>query len=291
MQTTLPNFDYFRAFDRNSGWITRQEQEKLRASCVAIIGVGGAGGYAAQSLARLGVGHFKITDPDVYEFTNFNRQVGASMNTLGRSKSEVMKEMLLSINPEIKVDAFNERFTQNNIGQFLDGVDLVIDGIDYFEIDAKALLFQKSRERGLTIITSCPLGFGATLLTFTPQGMSFDKYFDLKPEMSLKEKILSLTLGLSPYFFCLEYMERSRGVSLKDRRGASVCSGLMLVGALASTESVKVLTGKGRVFAVPHVFQIDMLLQKVSRSYYPWGMGGPLGRIKRSILGKFMKID
>ena len=287
MGQSAPHFDYAQAFERNLGWLTSNEQETLRRSCVAIAGLGGAGGFQAQALARLGVGAFKLADPDTFELTNFNRQIGASVETLGHSKVEVVRDMILAVNPEAKVELFSEGLKVDNTARFLEGASLVIDGIDFFALPAKLLLFEKARAQKLITITSCPLGFGASLLTFTPGGMTFEEYFDLKPGMSEDDKRFALAFGLSPAPLCLEYMSE-KASRLDTGRASSVCPGLMLVGALTAAEAVKALTGKGRLAAAPRVFQVDLLTQRSVRRYYAGGMKSPWMRLKKWIVVKFL---
>ena len=165
---SLDSFDYETAFDRNIGWLTRAEQEKLRNSCVAIAGLGGAGGVQAQALTRLGVQSFKIADPDTFELTNFNRQIGAGHKTLGKSKVEVVKDMILDINPNAQIEVYPAGIDEKNIKSFLEGCDLVLDGVDFYALEAKILLFETAQQMQLATLTSCPLGFGASLLFFTP---------------------------------------------------------------------------------------------------------------------------
>ena len=273
-------FDYLQAFERNRGWLKDEEQEKLRKACVAIAGIGGVGGYQAQALARLGVGKFKIVDPDVFEITNINRQIGAAMHTLGQPKVQVIRDMILSINPEVEVQALNQPLTSSNADSFLEDCDLVIDGIDFFEQDAKFLLFKKSYEKKIPALTSCPLGFGASLTVFSPVGMTYENYFDLKEGMSDQEKRMALLFGLSPDPLCLSYLDK-KSIDLENHRAASVVPGLMLVGALSAAEAVKVITGKANVTYCPNIFQIDLLTQRVSKKNYPWGMKSPWQRFKK----------
>ena len=86
-------FDYDQAFARNLGWVTREEQARLRGKRVAIAGMGGVGGVHLLTLARLGVGSFSIADFDRFDWANFNRQVGATVDTVGRPKVDVLAEM------------------------------------------------------------------------------------------------------------------------------------------------------------------------------------------------------
>lgn len=282
------SFDFNRAFDRNIGWLTPGEQSRLRKARIVIAGVGGAGGYAAQSLARLGISRFRLADPDIYELTNLNRQIGATVKTLGSLKTQVMKEMILSVNPEAEVETIDRAIDSENIEAFLNDADLVIDGIDFLAISGKILLFKIARQKGIPAVTSCPLGFGASLICFSPSGMSFEDYLALSPGMTETERRLALAFGLSPNPLCLRYMN-SKAFSFSSGRAASVAPGLMLVGALAATECVKLITGKGKTLFAPHLWQIDLLTWQVRKKYYPFGMKGPWMQAKRWLVYQILK--
>jgi tRNA A37 threonylcarbamoyladenosine dehydratase len=81
---TTENFNYDKAFSRNIGWFTEQEQTSLKTKKVAIAGCGGVGGIHSLTMARLGVGKFHVADFDEFGIENFSRQVGAMMSTVGR---------------------------------------------------------------------------------------------------------------------------------------------------------------------------------------------------------------
>src|SRR6185312_9358764 len=123
-------FSFSEAFDRNIGWLSEWEQLALKGKRVAIAGMGGVGGFHLLTLARLGVGAFSIADLDRFEVANFNRQVGASLATLGRAKVDVLAEMALAINPDLHIRRFPEGVQPGNIDDFLAGADLFIDGFD-----------------------------------------------------------------------------------------------------------------------------------------------------------------
>ena len=126
----MPDFSYDAAFDRNIGWVTEWEQQALRAKRVAIAGMGGVGGVHMLTLARFGVGAFSIADFDRFDIINFNRQIGANVNTIGRPKAEVLDEMAHAINPEIRVRRFDQGIDDSNIDAFLADADVFIDGLD-----------------------------------------------------------------------------------------------------------------------------------------------------------------
>src|SRR5262249_35202597 len=150
----------------------------LRGCRVAIAGMGGVGGIHLVTLARLGIGKFAIADPDCFETANFNRQYGANLRTLGKNKALTMKEGVLAINPDLDVRAFPEAIGADNVDAFLEDVDVLVDGIDFFALEARRLLFREARRRGIWAVTAGPIGLSTAWLTFAPDGMSFDDYFD-----------------------------------------------------------------------------------------------------------------
>jgi len=160
-------FSFLAAFDRNIGWLAEWEQQALRGKRVAIAGMGGVGGFHLLSLARFGVGAFSIADFDRFEIANFNRQVGASVPTLGKAKIEVLAEMALGINPELRLRKFPEGVRPEDVDSFLAGADLFIDGFDFFVMDVRRQVFHRCAELGIPAITAAPVGMGVGLIAFT----------------------------------------------------------------------------------------------------------------------------
>ena len=276
---------YGEAFRRNIGLLTEAEQERIRSSKVAIAGLGGVGGIHLATLARIGVGGFHIADNDVFETANLNRQYGATVASMNRKKTDVMAEVARAINPEARVTAFSEGVTEKNVDEFLSGVGLVVDGIDFFSIDIRRLLFNRARERGVYAVTSGPIGFGSTLQIFAPSGMSFDEYFGINDRMSEMEKIAAFAVGLAPRPFHLRYMDLSK-VDLAAGTAPSLASACALCAALVATEAVKILLQRGSVKAVPHYFQFDPYRRLCKKGYLFWGAKNPLQYIKRKVLLK-----
>jgi len=116
-------FDYQLAFDRNIGWVTEPEQQVLRSKRVAIAGMGGVGGVHVVTLARLGVQRFNIADFDTFDIANFNRQVGATMSSLGRPKADVLAEMVRDINPEADVRVYPAGIDDGNVADDVPDAD------------------------------------------------------------------------------------------------------------------------------------------------------------------------
>jgi molybdopterin/thiamine biosynthesis adenylyltransferase len=270
-------------FSRNIGLLTEVDQKKLLQSRVAVAGAGGVGGIHMLTLARLGVGNFSIADPDIYEAVNISRQYGAAMSTLGKKKVEVMARMLKDINPYAEVRVLPEKINDGNVKSFLEGMDIFIDGIDFFEIDARRLLFKQAKANGIYAMTSAPLGFGATLQVFSPQGMSFDEYFGISDTMDSLEKIASFAAGLAPHPYHIRYIDMSK-VSLQRKTGPAVSPACTLTASLVATEVVKILTGKGTVRAAPYYLQIDLMRGKFRIGCLRSGGKNLLHRLRRQII-------
>lgn len=146
---------------------------QLQKSHVAIFGVGGVGGYVAESLARTGIHHFTLIDNDVVSSSNINRQIIATNETIGRNKVDVMKERILSINPDAIVETKNVFFLgDENEDIDFEVFDYIIDCID--TVKAKINLVIKANEMNIPIISSMgagnkvnPMGFIVTDISKT----------------------------------------------------------------------------------------------------------------------------
>jgi len=273
----MTDFSYDVAFSRNIGWVTAREQAALQQKHVAIAGLGGVGGVHLLTLARLGIGSFSIADFDVFDLANFNRQVGATMSTLGRAKADVLAEAARDINPDIKLRIFRAGVSETNLGEFLAGADAYVDGLDFFAFDARRATFAACHRLKVPAITAAPLGMGAALLTFMPDRMSFEEYFQLegRPE---QEQAIRFLLGLSPRMIQRTYLVDATAVSFAQQRGPSTAMACQLCAGLAATEALKVLLGRGKVNAAPAGLHFDAYRGRMVRTWRPWGNRNPLQR-------------
>lgn len=269
-------FAYEHAFSRNLGWVTAAEQQRLRAACVAIAGMGGVGGVHLMALARLGVGAFRIADFDSFDVCNFNRQTGALMSTLGRPKVEVMAEMARDLNPELALDAFPNGVSRESVRAFLDGVDVYVDGLDFFAYDARQMVFAECAARGIPAITAAPLGMGAAVLTFMPGGMSFDDYFGWTAGMDDVEKALRFALGVAPAGLHRAYLVNPQGVDLAGGRVPSTVMGCQIAAGMAATEVLKIVLERGHVRAAPRGVHFDAYRGRTVHTWRPGGHRHPL---------------
>ena len=131
--------------------------EKLQNIRVAIFGVGGVGGYICEALARAGVGCIDVFDRDTVSVSNINRQIIATHRTVGRPKVEVMKERILEINPECKVEAYNVFYLPENAGDFdLSQYDYIADAVD--TVSAKLEIVCRASALGVPVISAMGAG-------------------------------------------------------------------------------------------------------------------------------------
>lgn len=281
-------WSYDTAFCRNRGLVSSAEQEKLRHSRVAIAGLGGVGGIHLVTLARLGIGAFHISDPDCFELANFNRQYGATTHSLGRSKAEEMADTATAINPQADLSVFREAITPENVDKFLSGVDVLVDGIDFFAIEARRLVFREARRRGIWAVTAGPIGFSTAWLVFDPRGMSFDHYFDLHDGMDRWEQIIAFAVGVAPRATHLRYLDLS-AVDPQSGRGPSAGLACQLCAGVAAAEVIKILLGHTPIRSAPYYSQFDAYRQ-VLRSGRLWGGNRhPLQRLKRWYLRRRLR--
>ena len=275
-------FDYRQAFSRNIGWVTETEQLLLKSRRIAIAGLGGVGGSHLLTLTRLGLGGFNISDLDTFELANFNRQAGAAMSQVGRPKVEVLADLARDINPELSINSFPQGINRENLPQFLDGVDLYVDGLDFFAVDARRAVFSACAERGIPAVTAAPLGMGAALLCFLPGKMTFEQYFQLEGQ-SEDEQLLRFLMGLSPAMLQMSYLVDDSRVDLAAHKGPSTPMACEICAGLAAAHAMKILLDRGRVPAAPWGLHFDAYRNRLASTWRPGGNSNPLQRLGMKI--------
>jgi molybdopterin/thiamine biosynthesis adenylyltransferase len=271
-------FNYQQAYARNIGWVTPAEQAILRTKRIAIAGMGGVGGVHLLTLARLGIGAFHIADFDTFDIANFNRQVGATMSSLGRPKVDVLAEMALEINPEIQLVRFPAGVSQDSLSDFFNGVDLYVDGLDFFAFGARQASFAACARLNIPAVTAAPLGMGTAVMNFLPGHMTFEDYFGWgdRPDM---EKALRFLVGLAPAGLHGGYLVDPSAINLQEQRGPSTIMGCELCAGAAATEALKILLKRGEVLAAPRGYQFDAFRNKLVRTWRPGGNRHPLQQL------------
>ncbi|MCM1175569.1 MAG: tRNA threonylcarbamoyladenosine dehydratase [Blautia sp.] len=144
-------------FSRTELLLGQEGMDKLRSARVAVFGIGGVGGYAAEALARAGVGRLDLIDHDKVSISNINRQIIATFDTIGMDKVDVMKKRVLSINPDAEVAVCKCFYLPENADAFdLGRYSYVVDAID--TVTAKLELIVRAGEAGTPIISCMGTG-------------------------------------------------------------------------------------------------------------------------------------
>lgn len=144
-------------FSRTQLLLGEAAMERLYKARVAVFGIGGVGGHAAEALARSGVGTIDLIDKDVVAMTNINRQLVATTKTIGQYKTDVMKERILSINPDAVINCHTVFYLPETADQFdFQQYDYIIDAVD--TVTAKIELVMQAEKAGCPIISSMGAG-------------------------------------------------------------------------------------------------------------------------------------
>ena len=152
-------------YDRNKIF-SRTQQEELSEKKAAVIGCGGLGGYAAELLARAGVGHIVVCDGDVFDETNLNRQLLCTEAMLGKNKAEAAAERIKEVNSEVEAEAVCCNLTAENAGEILAGCEVVIDALD--SVKGKLMLQKVCRQQEIPMIHGAISGWFGQITTIFP---------------------------------------------------------------------------------------------------------------------------
>ncbi|SQB36662.1 ThiF family adenylyltransferase [Clostridium cochlearium] len=145
------------AFSRTELLIGKDNLLKLKNSTVAVFGIGGVGSFATEALARAGIGNLILIDNDVVSISNLNRQIIANLDTMGKSKVEIMKNRIKSINPNCNITMHEIFAKEDNLGHILNtNIDYVIDAID--TVSSKLSLISICKDKNIPIISSMGTG-------------------------------------------------------------------------------------------------------------------------------------
>ena len=285
----MKQFDYQLAFSRNHGITSNKEQLMLQNATVAIAGMGGVGGDYLITLLRTGVGNFKISDFDEFEMGNFNRQYGATMSTIGQKKMEIMHKLALDINPQAKISTYSEGINEDNLDEFLSGVDVFVDAIEFFEIKTHRLIINACMKKSIPVIFGVPLGFGVGVLIYTPNGMSFDDYFDLNFTSPIEHQVLKMSLGCAPAGFHLKYVDPT-SVDLAQRKAPSFASACKLATGIVITQTIIAILHPNELKPIPYYTCYDARLNRLKKGYLFMGNRNPIQKLKFQIARKLLKI-
>ncbi|MGG4449384.1 HesA/MoeB/ThiF family protein [Brevibacillus porteri] len=169
---------YWEMVKKNIGVYTTEEQNRLKEGRVIIFGLGGVGGMEAILCARMGIGQVTGVDPDEFEVSNINRQMLATVHSLGKSKAATAEEALQSINPYISVRCVQANVDEDNVLELMKGHDLVIEAVD--DIPSRVIIHRTARELGIPSVgmSGSPPTRGF-VSSFFPDGISYETVLNI----------------------------------------------------------------------------------------------------------------
>lgn len=151
---------------RNQDAISEEEQATLAINRVLVVGCGGLGGMVIECLARIGVGHLRVVDGDLFEASNLNRQILCSTMNLGRPKTLAAKQRVMAVNPLVEVDAVQADLTADNALELLADCDVAVDCLD--DIPARLLLQQAAKAAGIPMVHGAVAGWLGRICVIQP---------------------------------------------------------------------------------------------------------------------------
>jgi len=180
---------------KNIGPLTPEQQRRLQKARVCVIGCGGIGGYTAEHLCRLGVGHLTLVDGDCFDPTNLNRQLFCTEEAIGKPKVFAAKERLARINSRTQAEAVFTFFTEENADSLLLGHDLVIDGLD--RPQTRLILQAACRQLKLPLVHGAVEGWGVQVCTVLPGEDALSRIYPAAAASAPGEGTLSFVAGLA----------------------------------------------------------------------------------------------
>ena len=231
-----------RIFEREEWLIGKEALDKLGEARVALFGVGGVGSYAAEALARGGVGHIELIDNDTVSVTNINRQLCALHSTVGRPKVSVVVERLRDINPDIEVTERQEFFLPENADAFdFTRYDYVIDAID--TVSGKIAIIECAAAAGVPVISCMGTGNKLDPTAFKVADISKTSVCPLARVM--RRELKNRGISHVKVVYSEEIARRSEGV---DGRGRPLPASISFVpsvaGLIAASEAIKTIIGE-----------------------------------------------
>lgn len=231
---------YWDMITRQKDLINRKEQLKIKNSKITVIGCGGIGGAAIEMLARIGAENLLIVDKDSFDVSNLNRQLMSSINSIGKSKVQATMERLLSINPQLKIEAVETELDQDNAEEILKDSILVIDALD--NLISRIIICRCAYQLNIPFVHGAVHGTMGQVTTFTSDTPQYEEIFKLPScNQNLTDEIINriFKLNLNP--------------------PPVIGPVPNIIGCLQSFEAVKILTGKPNLILSPEVLMFDLL--------------------------------
>lgn len=245
---------------RNIGILTKDEQDILSKSTIAIIGTGGDGGLLAERLTRLGVGNIRLCDPEVFSIENANRQFACDSSTIGINKAMAVGNVLKLINPNLNLTVLTEGINDRNIDSFIDGTNLIIDESEYSLPQLAVMIGRRAKAHNVSILTGANVGLGANIFAFNPDGMTVDQYYGFSSDTPLdviaqsELPIMVLCPSIPSYIALKIFSDVASGKISVPTISQSVAT----VAAVVANEACEFLIGRRDLIYVPYYIHVDL---------------------------------
>jgi molybdopterin/thiamine biosynthesis adenylyltransferase len=265
--------DYRTLYSRNLGVLTEAEQERIRTARVLIIGDTGSGETLCSALARCGFERITIAGEDRYAPSDMNRQIGCFVDTIGRSKTEVMAETIRSINPAAEVVVHPRLPTEGELPELVGGADIVIPAVD--DLPYSILIFRTCRALGKPAVLCLPAGALGWVSAFTPESVTIEQALGipLLDYQGLQRVIHSKEYRCAQYHYVTQgdwQVDWFFGYFSGKRPLALFCAAEWTLVSLAALETMKIVTGRWRPILAPRCWLLKHGRMKVS--HFSWLM-------------------
>lgn len=286
----MNTFDYAEMTTRNRGFVTSEEQQRLREACVFVPGVGGMGGAATMALVRAGVGRLIIADIDIFEVSNLNRQLFCWAGTIGQPKASAVRDLALTINPSVEIEVLGAEWT-DQLDRILPLVAVVINGTD--DAAAGAQLYRKARQHRRTLIDAyaSPLPSVTVVRPDDPRLEERLRYPTLGVEWTAIDRDMAVECLMREIEYVLTHSSSHKYVDLEvaaevaqgKRSRFSFSTMVTEAGTMMAEEAIRAIlsrpggTDYRGYFFNPHAVRIERPLP------------APIALIKRAIVRRFMQ--
>ena len=213
-------------YARNRKSLSTEDQIRLLNSRVCIVGLGGLGGTVAEILARIGIGHMKLIDGDVFEESNLNRQLLCSSEVLGKSKAETAANHIKNINPSVETEYKNVFLNRENGASLLSGADIAVDCLD--NLKTRFILEEISKLQKIPFVYGAVAGHSAQIMSVFPEDPGLARIYpkaEQLPEKGLEAQVGTLASAVS----MAASIESAEVIKILLKKGAPLKDRLLLV--------------------------------------------------------------
>jgi tRNA A37 threonylcarbamoyladenosine dehydratase len=246
-------------FDRNYGIFTADEQERIRNTHVVIIGDSGTGDILATLLARCGIGNLTIAGEDRYSASDMNRQIGCFTDTIGKDKIAVIRDTVLSINPDINIITCDHLPSEDEIGRMIAPANIVIPAVD--DLSYSVLIFRAARKLDIPAVLCLPSGTTGWVSVFEKTSPTLEDVLGI-PTLDYKKLVQVMR---TREFRCAQYNCVTEGDWRVDwffdyftgkRPLALICAVEWMAASLATLETLKIICDRWNPMTAPRCWYL-----------------------------------